>query len=145
MSRTKTRRKSMADINMVPFIDIMMVLLVAFMVSAPMLTQGVKVELPKVVSKPIPVPENQESLIVSVKANSQYFLDLGDRQDKALSLKSVQEKVSKVLAAKPGTNILIKGDQKVDYGTVVALMAHLQEAGVDNVGLITDPASLNEK
>ncbi|WP_330925686.1 protein TolR [Candidatus Sororendozoicomonas aggregata] len=145
MSRARTRRRPMADINMVPFIDIMMVLLVAFMVSAPMLTQGIKVELPEVVSKPIPVPENQESLIVSVKADGQYFLDLGDQQDKATSLKSIQEKVSKVLAAKPATNVLIKGDKKVDYGAVVILMARLRSAGVNNVGLITDAASLNEK
>ncbi len=145
MARSRIRRKPMAEINMVPFIDIMMVLLVAFMVSAPMLTQGVKVDLPKVVSKPMPVKDDQENLILSIKANGDYFIDLGKKQEHATSLKVIQEKVSKVVAAKPDTQVLIKGDRKVDYGSVIELMAYLQSAGVENVGLITDPVSLNEK
>ncbi len=146
MARTRTgRKKPMSEINMVPFIDIMMVLLVAFMVSAPMLTQGVKVDLPKVVSKPMPIPDDQETLILSIKASGDYFLDLGGRQEQAQTLKLIEEKVSKVVSAKPGTQVLIKGDRKVAYGAVIELMSHLQSAGVENVGLITDPASLNEK
>ena len=145
MARGRTGRKSMSEINMVPFIDIMMVLLVAFMVSAPMLTQGVKVDLPKVSSKPMPIPDDQESLIISIKAKGEYFLDLGEHQEKATSLETIQDKVSKVVAVKPGTQVLIKGDRQVAYGSVIKLMAHLQSAGVENVGLITDPASLKEQ
>ncbi|WP_263080182.1 protein TolR [Endozoicomonas sp. Mp262] len=145
MARSRIRRKPMAEINMVPFIDIMMVLLVAFMVSAPMLTQGVKVDLPKVVSKPMPVKDDQENLILSIKASGDYFIDLGKKQEHATSLKVIQEKVSKVVSARPDTQVLIKGDRKVDYGSVIELMAYLQSAGVENVGLITDPVSLNEK
>ncbi|MDP0561311.1 MAG: protein TolR [Candidatus Endonucleobacter sp. (ex Gigantidas childressi)] len=135
----------MSDINMVPFIDIMMVLLVAFMVSAPMLTQGVKVDLPKVVSKPIPISDNQENLIISIKADGNYFIDLGKKHDQAASLKIIQEKVSKVVASQPDLQVLIKGDKNVVYGVVIELMAHLQGVGVENVGLITNPTALNEK
>lgn len=141
----RTRRKPMSEINMVPFIDIMLVLLVAFMVSAPMLTQGVRVELPQVTSKPMPTPEDQESLVLSIRANGDYFIDLGNTREQASTLAVIQEKVGKVVAARPGTQVLIKGDRRVPYGTVIELMAHLQRAGVENVGLITDPALLGDQ
>ncbi|MDD7805926.1 MAG: protein TolR [Endozoicomonas sp. (ex Botrylloides leachii)] len=144
MARSKTQRKPMSDINMVPFIDIMMVLLVAFMISAPMLNQGVKVNLPKVSSEPIRIPDSEKTLIISIKAKGDYFLDLGKHSDQATSLKTIQEKVSKIVSAQPGVQVLIKGDQQVDYGKVIKLMAQLQRAGVKNLGLITDPASLKE-
>ncbi|MDP0589758.1 MAG: protein TolR [Candidatus Endonucleobacter bathymodioli] len=145
MARSTARHKPMSEINMVPFIDIMMVLLVAFMVSAPMLTQGVKVDLPKVTSKPIPVADSQKNLIISIQANGDYFLDLGKQHDQATSLNVIQEKVSKIVAAQPEMQVLIKGDTNVVYGVVIELMALLQGAGVENVGLITSPTALNEK
>ena len=145
MARIKPRRKPMSDINMVPFIDIMMVLLVAFMISAPMLTQGIKVDLPKTSSDAIPMPEDQETLIISVKQNGDYFIDLGKDREKATGLDSLTERVGKVVSAKPGTQVLIKGDTNVAYGSVVRLMASIQGAGVTNVGLITDPAALEGK
>ena len=145
MARIKTRRKPMSEINMVPFIDIMMVLLVAFMISAPMLTQGIKVELPKTNSDAIPLPENQEVLIISVKQNGEYFIDLGSDREKTSGLSSLTEKVGKVVSARPGTQVLINGDTNVTYGSIIELMAGIQEAGVTNVGLITDPAALEGK
>ncbi|OED40176.1 protein TolR [Endozoicomonas sp. (ex Bugula neritina AB1)] len=145
MARIKTRRKPMSDINMVPFIDIMMVLLVAFMISAPMLTQGISVDLPKTNSNPIPMPEDQEVLVISVKQNGDYFIDLGSDREKAVELSSITEKVGKVVSAKPGTQVLIKGDVNVAYGSVIDVMAGIQSAGVSNVGLITDPAALEGK
>ena len=135
----------MSEINMVPFIDIMMVLLVAFMISAPMMTQGVSVDLPKTNSDAIPMPEDQEILVISVKENGEYFIDLGNDREKAVGLSSVAEKVGKVVSAKPGTQVLIKGDTNVAYGSVIELMAGIQGAGVSNVGLITDPAALEGK
>ena len=135
----------MSEINMVPFIDIMMVLLVAFMVSAPMLTQGVKVELPKTTSKVLPLPEDAKTLIISVKADGKYFLDLGSTREQAQDPEVIKGKVSKILSASPQTQVLIKGDRNVNYGAVVELMARLQGAGVSDVGLITDPAALNER
>ena len=145
MARIKSRRKPMSEINMVPFIDIMMVLLVAFMISAPMMTQGVSVDLPKTNSDAIPMPEDQEVLIISVKQNGEYFIDLGNDREKAVGLSYVAEKVGKVVSAKPGTQVLIKGDTNVAYGAVIELMAGIQGAGVSNVGLITDPAALEGK
>lgn len=139
-----SRRKPMSDINMVPFIDIMMVMLVAFMVSAPMLTQGVKVELPKASTKPMPLPDDAKTLIISVKRNGDYFIDLGGEQDKARDLDTIQKQVSKVVSASPETQVLIKGDRQVSYGSVVELMAGLQSAGINDVGLITDPAELQD-
>lgn len=127
---------------MVPFIDIMMVLLVAFMISAPMLTQGIHVDLPKTNSDTIPMPEDQEVLIISVKSNGEYFIDLGNEPEKAVALSSLAEKVGKVVSARPGTKVLIKGDTNVAYGSVIELMAGIQSAGIGNVGLITDPAAL---
>ncbi|PJE80345.1 Biopolymer transport protein ExbD [invertebrate metagenome] len=138
-TRSRGRRRQMAEINMVPFIDIMMVLLVAFMVSAPMLTQGVKVDLPKVSSQPMPVKESRETLVLSVNARGDYFIDLGSQRENARGLPDIEEKVSKVVAAQPDIKVLIKGDEAVNYGSVITLMAHLQGAGVKNVGLITEP------
>ena len=142
MAKVRNRRKPMSEINMVPFIDIMMVLLVAFMISAPMLTQGVKVELPKTSSDNVALPEDKEVLIVSVKADGQYFIDIGSDHDKAVNLLSLTEKVSKVVSAMPDIQVLIQGDVSVAYGAVVQLMAGLQNSGISHVGLITDPEAL---
>ncbi|MFK0572988.1 protein TolR [Endozoicomonas sp.] len=145
MAKVRIRRKPMSEINMVPFIDIMMVLLVAFMISAPMLTQGVKVELPKTTSDTITPPEDQEILIVSVKADGSYFIDLGSSREKAVDLSSLTDKVAKVASARPDIQVLIQGDTNVAYGSVVQLMAGIQKAGISHVGLVTDPVAMEEQ
>ncbi len=142
-AKGRIRRRPMAEINMVPFIDIMMVLLVAFMITTPMMSQGVKVELPKTISEHIAPPDSDEVLVVSIKADGSYYLDLGANHDKALDLSSVQEKVSKLVSVRPNIQVLIQGDTHVSYGVVVQLMAGLQNAGIDNVGLVTDPVALD--
>ena len=142
MAKARIRRKPMSEINMVPFIDIMMVLLVAFMISAPMLTQGIKVDLPKTSSEIIPLPEDQEVLIITVKASGEYFIDLGSSREEATGLSSITEKVGKVVSANPGIQVLINGDANVPYGQVIQLMAGIQGSGISNVGLITEPATL---
>ena len=132
------KRRSMAEINVVPYIDVMLVLLVVFMVTAPLLMQGVEVELPQADS--VPVEENDsEPLIVSVKADGTYYLTIGDEEEKAKPLNEITEAVGKVLRQKPKTPVLVWGDARVDYGVVVRLMAELQGAGAASVGLVTEP------
>ena len=127
----------MAEINVVPYIDVMLVLLIIFMVTAPMLMQGVKVELPEANTDPV---ENQDSepLIVSLKSDGQLFLNLGSGEDQALSLATIKQRVSVVLRRSPEKPVLIWGDRSVAYGEVVPLMAALQEAGAPSVGLVTE-------
>lgn len=136
MARHK-RRKPMSDINVVPYIDVMLVLLIIFMVTAPMLMQGVKVELPKADAVPVG-RQNDEPLIVSIKADGSYYIDLGRDKEKSQSLGVIQDKVSKIMRRKPDTKVLVWGDKSVPYGDVVALMAALQTAGAPSVGLVTE-------
>lgn len=134
----KIKKKPMAEINVVPYIDVMLVLLVVFMVTAPMLMQGVEVELPQAPSAPV---ENQddEPLIVSVDKNGQYYIELGGEPKKNKSLEAITTMVGKVLTEKPSTTVLVWGDQSVPYGKVVSLMTDLQGAGASSVGLVTEP------
>ncbi len=127
----------MAEINVVPYIDVMLVLLIIFMVTAPMLMQGVKVELPDAAAEPV---ENQDSepLIVSVNSAGQLFLNLGGDQERPLSLATIQQRVGAVMRRSPDKPVLVWGDEAVPYGEVVTLMAALQEAGAPAVGLVTE-------
>lgn len=128
----------MAEINVVPYIDVMLVLLIIFMVTAPLLTQGVKVELPQTVAAPID-DQDQEPLVVSIKADGGYYIKLGQDEEAAKPLQVITEQVSKVLRAQPKTPVLVWGDTQVPYGKVVDLMAVLQQAGAESVGLVTEP------
>jgi biopolymer transport protein TolR len=136
VSRNRTKRKPMADINVVPYIDVMLVLLIIFMVTAPMLMQGVKVDLPDASADPV---ENQDSepVIVSVDAAGQLYINLGNEKQ-ILSLPSIKEKVAAVIRRKKDTPVLIWGDRAVPYGEVVTVMVALQEAGAPSVGLVTE-------
>ncbi|MEM8489263.1 MAG: protein TolR [Pseudomonadota bacterium] len=127
----------MAEINVVPYIDVMLVLLIIFMVTAPMLMQGVEVDLPQAKTEPV---ENQDSepLIVSMNAEGQLFLNLGGPEDQILSLATVQQRVRSVIKRSPEKPVLVWGDKNVPYGEVVSLMAALQEAGAPGVGLVTE-------
>jgi len=133
----RQRRKPMGEINVVPFIDVMLVLLVIFMITAPMLTQGVKVDLPQVTSEPIDTDE-QEPIIVSVDSKGEYYISLGE-EDKPVTLQTVGDQVVAILERKPNTPVMVRGDQNASYGQVVTLMSTLQMAGVTNVGLISEP------
>ncbi len=132
------RRKPMSEINVVPYIDVMLVLLVIFMVTAPMLTQGVKVDLPQTTSDPIQAEKDTESVVVSVDANGAYYLQVGDEGSDPMPLARVQEQVAKIMAERTNREVLVRGDQNVQYGNVVRLMSALQQAGATNVGLITE-------
>jgi biopolymer transport protein TolR len=138
IKKTKHKRRLVAEINVVPYIDVMLVLLIVFMVTAPLLMQGVKVDLPQAPSAPLDNQE-QEPLIVSVKADGSYYLDLGNGKNVQEALPSIIEKVTKVLRQQPKTPVLVWGDARVDYGEVVTLMSELQNAGAPSVGLVTEP------
>ncbi|WP_426416551.1 protein TolR [Aestuariirhabdus sp. LZHN29] len=142
MAKQKQRRRPISEINVVPYIDVMMVLLIVFMVAAPLLTQGVQVDLPKTNAKPMQMPEDEEVLIISIKADGSYYLNIGDKQEEPVTLERLGEQVGKIIRAQPQRPVMIKGDKQVIYGAVVTAMASLQESGVDNVGLITDPKEL---
>lgn len=131
-------RKPMGEINVVPFIDVMLVLLVIFMITAPMLTQGVQVDLPQVSSEPIESPDDSEPLIVSVDREGLYYISLGDDVT-PVGLDEIADRVIILLERRPGTPVMVRGDRNVSYGQVVSLMSTLQIAGVSNVGLISEP------
>ena len=129
----------MSEINVVPYIDVMLVLLVIFMVTAPLLTQGVKVELPKAGAEPIPDVPDHLPLIVSVDAQGNLYLNTGDDEDEPKSGKVIVAHVGSVLRNRPDTPVLIKADRMVPYGNVVGAMVLLQQGGAESVGFVTDP------
>jgi biopolymer transport protein TolR len=133
----RAKRKLVAEINVVPYIDVTLVLLVVFMVTAPLLLQGVKVELPDANSAPLDKKQH-EPLIVSVKADGSYWIDIKG-ENTAQALENIKDRVAKVLRQSPETPILVWGDTEVEYGVVVDLMSELQLAGAPAVGLVTEP------
>lgn len=133
-----SKRRLASDINVVPYIDVMLVLLVIFMVTAPMLTQGMKVNLPKVNSAAIDTAKD-EPLVVSIDAEGKLYLNTGKDEKQAKPLAQIQDHIRKVIKVKPATQVLVWGDTAVAYGKVVGLMAQLQQAGVQQVGLVTEP------
>lgn len=142
IKKTKHKRRLVAEINVVPYIDVMLVLLIVFMVTAPLLMQGVKVELPQAPSAPLDDKE-KDPLIVSIKADGSYYLDLGNGKNIQEALPSIIDKVTKVLRQQPKTPVLVWGDARVNYGAVVKLMSDLQNAGAPSVGLVTEPPGKN--
>ncbi|MDN6321656.1 MAG: protein TolR [Halomonas sp.] len=137
------KSKPMAEINVVPFIDIMLVLLVVFMITAPMLTQGVQVELPQVSSQPIEAQEDNDPIVISVDREGEYFITLGE-DSTSVSLDEMSQRVMTILQRRPGTPVMVRGDRNVPYGQVVVLMSTLQGAGVANVGLLSEPSQDGE-
>lgn len=127
-----------SEINVVPYIDVMLVLLVIFMVTAPLMTQGIKLDLPRADARPLDVKQ-EEPLIVSYKVDGSLYLNLGEDQQAAKPLAEVQDTVRKIIAGKPNTAVLIWADHAIDYGKVVLLMTQLEKAGVEQVGLVTEP------
>lgn len=140
LSRRSQRRRPIAEINVVPYIDVSLVLLIIFMVTAPMLQTGVDVDLPQAEARNLD-PNEQLPIIISVKADGSLFLDEGNQVDTPVAENDLSNRVSRVLNQKPGLSVLIRGDSKVDYGRVVAIMAALKQAGLKGVGLMTRPAN----
>ncbi len=138
MSNTKRiRKRPMSEINVVPYIDVMLVLLIIFMITAPLMTQGVKVNLPQATAEPVDQSEN-EPLIVSIDVDGLYYLNVGDDPKKGVDHELLVQRVAAVLRHKPATPVLVRGDSAVNYGAVVTAMSLLQKAGAPSVGLVTD-------
>lgn len=133
MSFRSQKKSLMADINVVPYVDVMLVLLIIFMVTAPLLTQGVEVELPNASAEVLP-KEDKPPLVVSVDSKGQLFLD---QEKEALEPKMLAVKVQAALRIDPKRAVLVRGDKNIDYGQVVSAMVLLQRAGVAKVGLVT--------
>lgn len=138
MARQRIRKRPMADINVVPYIDVMLVLLVIFMITAPLLTEGVKVDLPTASAQPIE-KQKRDPLVVTVDKSGNYYLSLGDDQDKPIDHQALVIKVAAVIRHQPDTQVMVRGDKDVNYGNVVTAMSLLQKAGVPSVGLVTRP------
>jgi len=134
-------RKLMGEINVVPYIDVMLVLLIIFMITAPLLTQGIKVDLPDAGAEPLD-PEmlkQHEPLVLSVDAQGRLYLNIGRDEDRAVDDATVLARAAAVLRRDPQTPVLVKADEAVAYGRVVTAMVLLQRAGAEKVGFITDP------
>ena len=131
------KRRAVSEINVVPYIDVMLVMLVIFMVTAPLLTQGVKVDLPEASAEPVEEPD-QEPVVVSVDASGNLYLNVGDNPESPIDGDTLVRNIGIVLKRQPGKSVLVRGDHAVDYGTVVSAMVLLQQAGVPHVGLVTE-------
>jgi biopolymer transport protein TolR len=126
----------MSEINVVPYIDVMLVLLVIFMVTAPLLTQGIKVELPQADSQNIE-SKGQEPLVVSVDQQGRFYFNIGDKPDQSLDARKLMVRVKAVLRHRQDSTVYVKGDRNVAYGEVVQVMALLKQSGVEHIGMVT--------
>jgi biopolymer transport protein TolR len=139
MPASLKKRKLMGEINVVPYIDVMLVLLVIFMVTAPLLTQGIEVDLPKANAEPIESVPDHDPLVLSVDAEGNLYINAGDNEDQPQVGAEIVRRVQIVLGEKPATPVFVKADRAVPYGHVVGAMVVLQQAGADNIGFVTDP------
>ena len=126
----------MSEINVVPYIDVMLVLLVIFMITAPLLSQGVKVDLPQADAEPLDV-ETQEPLVVTIDAAGNYYVNYGENQGSPVEPQVLAVRVGALLRHRPGLAVVVRGDKNVPYGDVVTLLTILQRAGAPSVGLMT--------
>ena len=139
MATPMQKRKLMGEINVVPYIDVMLVLLIIFMVTAPLLTQGVSVELPKADADPIVDESDSPPLVVSVDAAGHLYINIGDDEDKPASGSEIIRRTQILLEAQPNTQVYVEADRAVPYGNVVGAMVLLQQAGASRIGFVTDP------
>ncbi len=138
MAHQRIRKRPISEINVVPYIDVMLVLLVIFMITAPLLTQGVKVDLPHAEAEVLDA-NAPEPLVVSVTENGDYYVNYGDNQDAPVAPEVLAARVGALLRHRPGIPVVVKGDRNVAYGDVVIVMALLQKAGAPSIGLMTEP------
>ncbi|MEO8402554.1 MAG: protein TolR [Gammaproteobacteria bacterium] len=146
MNQRRTRR-AMSDMNVVPFIDVMLVLLVIFMITTPLLTQGVKIDLPQTEAKAIP-PDQKEPLIVTVDGSGNFYLNISSKPSVPVTARVLSNLVSTQLSAEIPTEqqrpVLVRGDKNANYGKIVEAMVLLQQAGAKSVGLITQPSQTEQ-
>lgn len=140
--RSRQKRRPLAEINVVPYIDVMLVLLVIFMITTPLLMQGVDVNLPQTKAKAL-MPKKEVPMVVSIDRQGKYYLNISEHPQQALTAQALMTQVAArlMIAKEKNENkpIYVKGDRDVDYGKVVQAMVLLQKAGAKNVGLVTEP------
>lgn len=136
MKPRSSRKKRMAEINVVPYIDVTLVLLIIFMITAPMLQTGVDVDLPQTSSEPIQ-QDKEPPLVVSIDKQGDFYLSVGTEPERPILAEELTLKVMAVLKYKPETTVLVRGDAEVAYGQVVTVMAALKSAGIPKLGLVT--------
>jgi len=130
--RRNSEKRSMAEINVTPLVDVMLVLLIIFMVTAPMLSMGIDVNLPRVKSKSIDIAE--EKLVLSINENKEIFLN-----KTRLPLQDINAKLTAIFAERVDREIFLRADKNVSYGFVVEVMSEIRKAGIDKLGMITEP------
>jgi biopolymer transport protein TolR len=135
MQSGRSTKHGLAEINVTPLVDIMLVLLIIFMVSAPMMQQGVPVTLPK--ADAVPAPSDESQIVVSITADKRVYIN-----DVGVSLKNLQEKLKALRAQNPQRKVFLRADENVPYGTVVRAMAAAERAGIHDLGMLTDPEKL---
>jgi biopolymer transport protein TolR len=138
MPQTARGRRLMGEINVVPYIDVMLVLLIIFMITAPLLTQGVKVDLPKAAAEPLEA-QRLQPLVLSVDRAGRWYLNVGGNPQTPLDENTVSARAAALLRREPETQVLLKADNAVAYGRVVQAMVVLQHAGARKIGFITEP------
>jgi biopolymer transport protein TolR len=135
--RSKPKRRPVSEINVVPYIDVMLVLLIIFMITAPLLQQGIEIDMPQANANPLP-PDQREPLVLTVSKTGEFYLNVGDDLDKPVDEEVLVHRVAAVLKYYPDTPILVRGDKNVDYGSITSAMVLLQTAGVEKMGLMTE-------
>ena len=128
----------MSDINVTPLVDVMLVLLIIFMVTAPMMMQGVNVSLPQTTSKPL--PEEKDYLIISVDPNQQIYIN-----DYKVAMEALQAKMEKILEGRPDQKVYLRADKGVPYGVIVRVISEIKNAGVEKLGMVTEPLKKTTK
>ena len=128
----------MSDINVTPFVDVMLVLLIIFMVTAPMMMQGVDVSLPEATSEPL--DSEKEHLIITIDKKSQIFIN-----DYKVSVEFLSEKLAKILEGRADREVFLKADKDMRYGTIVKVMAEIKDAGVEKLGMVTEPETFDKE
>ena len=143
MQTKRNKRRPMSEINVVPYIDVMLVLLVIFMITAPLLNLGVEVDLPKSDAEPLDSQQNEEPMVVTVLKNGDLYLNAGGEADGVnsglIDPESLVITVAAIVRRNPEVQVLVGGDQAVGYGHIYGAMVLLQRAGVTKVGLMSDP------
>ena len=134
----RSRKRPISEINVVPYIDVMLVMLVVFMITAPLLSQGVDVDLPQADAEPM-ADAQEDPLVLTIDAEGRYFLNVGGDPEQEVDADTLVLRAAAVLRQRPKVSVLVRGDSAVDYGLVVAAMSLLQQAGAAKVGLVTEP------
>ena len=138
MAHTGNQRELMSDINVTPFVDVMLVLLIIFMVTAPMMVEGLNVDLPEATAKPL--DSEKEHLIITIDENHLIYIN-----DFKIDVDFLGEKLNKMLQGRSDREVYLKADKKIPYGIVVQVMAEIKKAGIEQLGMVTEPADLKEK